>query len=194
MYCLEYRGPGHNVVLPHVLDEDGPPFKGGKEFYLPENLYVIGTMNHADRSISGVDMALRRRFAWYKMEPMTWFASYLADKNFDKDSLDSFCDAATKLNERIKKGIASDDESTRLPLDVNKQIGDSYFILIDEIAREAIETGNNQFEQTRRILPQHRETLWLYYLRPLLEDYLGDDVHSYDNALTELGKQFIGRK
>lgn len=36
---------------------------------LPENLYVIATMNTADRSLAVVDFALRRRFAWFKMKP-----------------------------------------------------------------------------------------------------------------------------
>lgn len=38
---------------------------------LPKNLFVIGTMNTADRSLAVVDFALRRRFAWYTMAPQT---------------------------------------------------------------------------------------------------------------------------
>ncbi len=40
-----------------------------RPLYLPENLYVIGTMNLADRSLAMVDMALRRRFAFVSLEP-----------------------------------------------------------------------------------------------------------------------------
>jgi hypothetical protein len=193
MYCLEYRGAEKSIRLPHVFDESEDPFQGGREFYLPDNLYLIGTMNHADRSISGFDMALRRRFAWYKMEPMTWFESYLDDRRFDQQTLKSFCNAARKLNEQICNGRATQDVAMQVPLNPDHQIGDSYFALIDDIVPNDVQTGDTGPVQGRRIMPQHREKLWLYYLRPLLEDYLGNDIHSYQGALSELGKQFIQR-
>ena len=50
------------IRLPHAVD-------GGPMFRYPENLYVLATMNTADRSIASMDLAIRRRFAFVNMLP-----------------------------------------------------------------------------------------------------------------------------
>lgn len=60
-YLFEYKMDVSNVEI-----EIAPNFKVNR---LPENFYVIATMNTADRSLAVVDFALRRRFAWYTLKP-----------------------------------------------------------------------------------------------------------------------------
>ncbi len=58
-----YRGINGIVKTQYQnLIEDGDAFKDG--FYVPENVYIIGTMNDIDRSVESMDFAMRRRFAW----------------------------------------------------------------------------------------------------------------------------------
>ena len=58
-----YRGIAGRVKTQYQnLIDDGDAFKDG--FYVPENVYIIGTMNDIDRSVESMDFAMRRRFAW----------------------------------------------------------------------------------------------------------------------------------
>lgn len=58
-----YRGVAGRVKTQYQnLIEEGDAFKDG--FYVPENMYIIGTMNDIDRSVESMDFAMRRRFAW----------------------------------------------------------------------------------------------------------------------------------
>ena len=62
-----YRGESGRVTTQYAnLQTDDDVFKDG--FYIPENVYIIGTMNDIDRSVESFDFAMRRRFAWKEIK------------------------------------------------------------------------------------------------------------------------------
>ncbi|MEV0673617.1 AAA family ATPase [Mycobacterium sp. NPDC050441] len=100
---LTYRKPGENPI------------------HIPENLYIIGTMNLADRSLAIVDFALRRRFAFADLSPQfneRW-REWVSNRNsVDAGFLEALADRIGVLNQRI-----SDDRS----LGEQYRIGHSFF-------------------------------------------------------------------
>ena len=91
----------------------------GMLFSVPENLYIIGMMNTADRSLAMIDYALRRRFSFFEMEPgfdTEGFTNY--QKSFANETFDELIYQIKLLNKEI-----AEDES----LGRGFQIGHSYF-------------------------------------------------------------------
>lgn len=91
----------------------------GMPFSVPENLYIIGMMNTADRSLAMIDYALRRRFSFFEMEPgfnSEGFTKY--QNGFANETFNALIDQIKALNKEI-----TDDKS----LGRGFQIGHSYF-------------------------------------------------------------------
>ena len=110
IYSLEYRGDDSIKSMYKYEDE--------RSIKLPHNLYIIGTMNTADRSVGHIDYAIRRRFA---------FVDVLPNANVIKN------DKAKALFNKIAELFSS--EQLYLSPDFNKndvQIGHSYFIVKDD--------------------------------------------------------------
>jgi 5-methylcytosine-specific restriction protein B len=90
------------------------------KFYIPDNLYVIGTMNTADRSLALVDYALRRRFAFVNVQPEFGpkFQSYLMNKGASAQVVNNIVSKMSNLNSLI----ISDSSVGR-----GFEVGHSYF-------------------------------------------------------------------
>ena len=107
------RGPAHALRLPYAPPE-------APRFFVPANLYVIGTLNLADRSLSPLDYALRRRFAVVALEPQFGapLRQLLAARYVPAALIERLCTRMAALNQTI----ADDPE-----LGPDFVIGHSYF-------------------------------------------------------------------
>ena len=91
----------------------------GKEFSVPNNVYIIGTMNTADRSVEALDTALRRRFSFVEMQPDP---EILSDEKYEKYKDVDLSKLLETINQRIE-----------MLIDKDHQIGHSYFIGIENL-------------------------------------------------------------
>lgn len=113
-----YRGLSGSVSTQYANLHDDPT----KKFYIPENVYIIGTMNDIDRSVDSFDFAMRRRFRFVEIK---------ADDRLEMlDSLDDDIKntAIAKLTQ-LNQAISATNE-----LNDNYHIGPSYFLKLDSIS------------------------------------------------------------
>jgi 5-methylcytosine-specific restriction enzyme B len=119
------------------------------KFCVPQNLYIVATMNTSDRSIAMLDIALRRRFGFYPVEPnLALVLDESINTNLLKmdDETSELLKKSVKALEKINISIASDRS-----LGSEKQIGHSYLFNVQK--KEDI------------------SLIWQYEIIPLLEEY-----------------------
>jgi 5-methylcytosine-specific restriction protein B len=108
------RGP--DFAVPLIYHNPDEP-----RFYVPQNLYLIGLMNLADRSLATMDYALRRRFVFITLQPQyesERFRNWLLERSMKPELVNLIVTRISELNRQIK-----DDPL----LGENYQIGHSYF-------------------------------------------------------------------
>ena len=145
----EYRIEG--VDLP-LTDDNNKPLK----LKVPEDLYLIGTMNMIDFSLEQVDFALRRRFAWVESNYDEGRLKEIIYSNDNSNGFDveMYSRACTKLNDKI---------SNQPNLGPTYKIGHTFFAEICDIQKSI--NGNNWNKA--------REFLWSISIKPMIEAYCG---------------------
>jgi 5-methylcytosine-specific restriction enzyme B len=147
MMLIESDKRGKYSVPLTYSDKDDAPFT------VPGNLYLVGTMNTADRSLAIVDYALRRRFRFISLYPKfnNRFKEFLKSRGLTENFIQTLCSKITRLNEKI---IADKN------LGEGFQIGHSFFC-----ADINNKSENRWFEDIIR-----------FEIAPLLEEYWFDDL------------------
>lgn len=147
---LGYRGEKGKVETQYqnLVKADDVFFNG---FYIPENVYIIGTMNDIDRSVESMDFAIRRRFAWQEVKPEDTVDEIL--KNVKINS------AASVLND-FNKMIADKDALGEM-----YQIGASYFLKLNNYI-------NDDKINDQESIKEAYQKLWDNHLKGLIHEYV----------------------
>ncbi|CAM3319341.1 McrB family protein [Helicobacter labetoulli] len=149
-------------------------------FSVPKNLYIIGTMNTADRSIALLDTALRRRFEFIEMLPDSnelqkiWLVEEYENKQTSIDDYD------TDKAEILKKILDSINSRIKFLLDRERTIGHSFFF---EKAKLFSNDENEWYELTLTNL----KAVFKNKILPLLQEYFYDDYAKINAVLNNNG-------
>lgn len=120
-----YRGPKGEVSTQYSNLHPDP----NKKFYIPENVYIIGTMNDIDKSVDSFDFAMRRRFRFIeiKADDRLEMLAALNDEDLEAEAI--------RRMMALNQEIAKTEE-----LNENYQIGGSYFLKLKDLTFEQLWT------------------------------------------------------
>ena len=129
MYCLDpdYRGIKGAISTQYsalATDETFFINKDNDKFFIPSNVYIIGTMNDIDRSVEVFDFALRRRFAWYEVKPDEVMDDVLKSMGVETLLEQNYENYKTKID------YINDAIVDKLKLSRHYHLGPSYFAKI----------------------------------------------------------------
>jgi hypothetical protein len=143
------------VILPYSKES----------FSVPDNVYIIGTMNTADRSVEALDTALRRRFSFIELAPNEQHEEISKNVVISGESFD-FQEVLKTINNRIEKLVGRDHK-----------IGHSYFI--------------EKFKDNKGWTWENYLQAFANKLVPLMQEYFFGD---YGKMCLVLGTGFVGTK
>lgn len=140
------------LIEANYRDEEIILSYNGKNFTVPNNLYIIGMMNTADKSLAVVDYALRRRFSFFKIKPAFEDSSFKEyQKSLENDYFNKLVNLLIKLNHEISDDISLGEDFC---------IGHSYLCNL------------NKDICTKDLLKE----IAYYEILPILREYYFDDL------------------
>ena len=161
IYALEYRDEA--IETPYEVEqlskEKSSMVKSSK-ITVPDNLYIIGTMNTADKSVGNIDYAIRRRFIFFDLLP-----------NADAIKNDYAQKVFLGVNEFIKTSINTQYRANDF------LIGHTYFLLPEKLEENNTENGNSKEEKLKNLIKYRME----YQVLPILREYYIDGIIRLSN-------------
>ncbi|VVV00458.1 MULTISPECIES: AAA family ATPase [Mesonia] len=154
IYALEYRGDA--VESMYAIEEDN-------KITIPPNLYIIGTMNTADRSVGHIDYAIRRRFAFVDVLPDEGVIANAKAKKLFEEVSKLFVESVDGKKKNSKYLTADFDYK-------DIQLGHSYFLL-----KEYKEDDNKDEKQLNELKMRLK-----YEIKPILLEYVKDGILQED--------------
>ena len=140
-------------------------------FFIPENVYIIGTMNDIDRSVESMDFAFRRRFSWIEVKAIDTVG--MLDPKYDDNG---------ELIAGLEKDLA--DEAKRRMKNLNVEISK-----IEDL-NDAYHIGASYFLKLKNYGGDF-ESLWEYHIKGILQEYLRGNPDK-DKYLKQLENAYNG--
>ena len=177
MYCLDpdYRGIKCAISTQYsalATDETFFINKDNDKFFIPSNVYIIGTMNDIDRSVEVFDFALRRRFAWYEVKPDKVMDDILKSMGIETLLEQNYKNYKTKIDD------LNDAIVDKLKLSKHYYLGPSYFAKIKLYYDES-----NDYQSAV-------EKVWDNHISQILNEYVKG--RGKEDEVKVIRKNFIG--
>ena len=170
-----YRGEKGLVKTQYqnmITDESDLFYKG---FYVPENVYIVGTMNDIDRSVESMDFAMRRRFAWMEVKAL--------ENTEMLDDLSEMKDEVLDIMKRLNTAIWDEENNSGIEgLSASYHIGGAYFSKLLLYLDKEHENKDYAYR-----------CLWENHLKGVLYEYLRGTLNAIENLKKLERVYFNGR-
>lgn len=156
-----------------IEDKDNDPFQHG--FYIPENVYILATMNEIDRSLEAMDFAFRRRFSWLTVNVQDTLNEIIVNS-----VLDDCTNSVFKHMSEIEKSFNELNKLIKKNLGPDYMLGGSYLTSLKNSSKTSVKTL--------------KEELWNNHLEPIIKDYIKGSEDKIEDYKSKFVDSKVGSK